>query len=136
MENLNNYTEVKEDNFKDNILKLIEELKTYLENLPDIKVLTYTESQDMKLLHNTYKNCLDIFNHINDLLSKAKLMEGLIDILISKLTTCTTLENSVKTQYLNYKSILKNRSEALSIAKEKYERDLRFYERAFNIYMR
>lgn len=136
MENLNNYTEVKEDNFKDNILKLIEELKTYLENLPDIKVLTYTESQDMKLLHNTYKNCLDIFNHINDLLSKAKLMEGLIDILISKLTTCTTLENSVKTQYLNYKSILKNRAEALSIAKEKYERDLRFYERAFNIYMR
>lgn len=136
MENLNNYTEVKEDNFKDNILKLIEELKTYLENLPNIKVLTYTESQDMKLLHNTYKNCLDIFNHINDLLSKAKLMEGLIDILISKLTTCTTLENSVKTQYLNYKSILKNRAEALSIAKEKYERDLRFYERAFNIYMR
>lgn len=136
MENLNNYTEVKEDNFKDNILKLIEELKTYLENLPNIKVLTYTESQDMKLLHNTYKNCLDIFNHINDLLSKAKLMEGLIDILISKLTTCTTLENSVKTQYLNYKSILKNRAEALSIAKEKYERGLRFYERAFNIYMR
>lgn len=137
MDNLNQYTETtNEDNFKENVINLLNSLKDYLENLPTIEILEYSQTQDMKLLHNTYKANLDVFNYINELLSKAKLMEGLIDILLAKLTAANTLENKLKAQYLNYKSILKNRTEALILAKEKYERSLRFYERAFNIYMR
>lgn len=129
---LEKFNTVKRTNFGKEVSALIEEIKTHINDKADIRIPTWQESQDIKLVYNKYQEAVNRYSYIMDLIKRSELEIGIIKHAISQLDLNTTAGIQFKKQFTAIQNTLQNYMESLYSSRQQVDRVVRFYEKTAN----
>lgn len=129
---LEKFNLAKRTNFGKEVSALIEEIKVLINDKADIKIPTWQESQDVKLVYNKYQEAVNRYSYIMDLIKRSELEIGIIKHAISKLDLNTIAGNQYKKQFTAIQNTLQNYMEPLYSCRQQVDRVVRFYEKTAN----
>lgn len=66
--------------------RLVDEITGYLDNLPEIKILDYSQTKDIPLIHKEYSDIMIIINKLSKLIIKSQYFISKMEIAMKSLT--------------------------------------------------
>ena len=124
------------DNLAVTTQRLVDEIDTHLKNIKQFELLEGPDAYDVELVRKRYNIVLTYNSNLNDLIIKSEHFQSIMKVTIKKLSDNIVAERNTKAQIKEAVSIVEEISKPLYTEKEKLDRLLRYFERAFNIYIR
>jgi len=124
------------DNLSVTTQKLVDEINEFFNKIPEFHLLEGPDAYDMELVRTRYNTVLIYNTKLSDLIVKSEHFQSLMKVSIKRLSDNTTVERNTKIQIKEAVSIVEEISKPLYTEKDKMDRLLRYFERAFNIYIR
>lgn len=125
-----------ENNLAVTTQRLVDEIDTHLKSVPVFNLLEGADAYDIELVRKRYNLVLSYNSNLNDLIIKSEHFQSIMRVTIKKLSDSIASERNTKIQIKEAISIIEEISKPLYTEKEKIDRLLRYFERAFNIYIR
>ena len=114
---------------------LVDEITSYLENLPEIRVLDYSETKDIPLIHQEYSNIMVMVNKLSKLIIKSQLFISKMEIAMNSLSENTTIESRQKTELKQCIYYIQNISKPLYEERERLTKSYYYYDKMYKIYV-
>lgn len=125
-----------ENNLAITTQRLVDEIDSHLKNVPEFHLLEGADAYDIELVRKRYNIVLAYNSNLNDLIIKSEHFQSIMKVTIKKLSDNIVAERNTKIQIKEAVSIVEEISKPLYTEKDKIDRLLRYFERAFNIYIR
>lgn len=114
---------------------LVDEITNYLENIPEIRVLDYSETKDMPLIHKEYSNIMVLINKLSKLIIKSQLFISKMEIAMNSLSNNTMIESKQKTEIKQCIYYIQNISKPLYEERERLTKSYYYYDKMYKIYV-
>lgn len=115
--------------------KLVDEITNYLDNLPEIKTLEYSETKDIPLIHKEYSNIMVIINKLSKLIIKTQYFISKMEIALNSLSNNTIVESKQKTEIKQCIYYVQNISKPLYEEKERLTKSYFYFEKMYKTYV-
>ena len=114
---------------------LVDEITSYLENLPEIRVLDYSETKDIPLIHQEYSNIMVMVNKLSKLIIKSQLFISKMEIAMNSLSNNTIIESKQKTEIKQCIYYVQTISKPLYEEKDRLTKSYFYFEKLYKIYV-
>lgn len=115
--------------------KLVDEITNYLDNLPEIHTLDYSQTKDIPLIHKEYSNIMIIVNQLSKLIIKAQYFISKMEIALNSLSNNTVIESKQKTEIKQCIYYVQNISKPLYEEKERLTKSYFYFEKMYKTYV-
>lgn len=115
--------------------KLVDEITNYLDNIPEIHTLDYSQTKDIPLIHKEYSNIMVIINKLSKLIIKSQYFISKMEIAMNSLSSSTIIENKQKTEIKQCIYYVQNISKPLYEEKERLTKSYFYFEKMYKTYV-
>ena len=114
---------------------LVDEITNYLENLPETRVLDYSQTKDIPLIHQEYSNIMIVINKLSKLIIKSQLFISKMEIAMNSLSNNTIIESKQKTEIKQCIYYVQTISKPLYEEKDRLTKSYFYFEKLYKIYV-
>lgn len=115
--------------------KLVDEITNYLDNIPEIHTLDYSQTKDIPLIHKEYSNIMVIINKLSKLIIKSQYFISKMEIAMNSLSSSTIIENKQKTEIKQCIYYVQSISRPLYEEKERLTKSYFYFEKMYKTYV-
>lgn len=115
--------------------KLVDEITNYLDNIPEIHTLDYSQTKDIPLIHKEYSNIMVIINKLSKLIIKSQYFISKMEIAMNSLSNNTIIESKQKTEMKQCIYYVQNISKPLYEEKERLTKSYFYFEKMYKTYV-
>ena len=115
--------------------KLVNEITTYLDSLPEVQILEYSQTKDIPLIHQKYSEIMVTINKISKLIIKAEFFISKMEVASKSLSGHTQLEARKRDEVKHCINCVKTMSKPLYEEKERLTKYYFYFEKMYKTYV-